>query len=250
VPTVLHFKIAKMALEAGIHVLIEKPITQSIEEAEELIHLAQSKGLILQVGHVERFNGAVQEISKIVNNPLFVEARRMSPFTPRVKDISVVLDLMIHDIDVVATLIKSPIIKINAMGNRIFSEFQFENGCIANLSASRATQNKIRTLSLTQEKSYIFLNYADQDIHIHRHASQAYLMTREEIRYSQESFIEQLYVHKDNPLKLEHIHFYETITQGATPIVSGEMDIKILKISHEIIDQIQKSNIERIQPIG
>ncbi len=259
VPTTLHYSTAKMALSAGRHVLLEKPITETVEQAEELISLAEAKGLILQVGHVERFNGAVQEIHKIINNPLLVECRRMNPFTARIKDVGVVLDLMIHDLDIVVNLINSPIQKISATGNRIFSEnhedvanvqIQFENGCIASFAASRATQNKIRTLSVIQEKSYIFLNYADQDIHIHRQASSAYLMTREEIRYSQESFIEQLYVHKDNPLKLEHIHFYECITQGVTPFVSGEMDLNLLRTTHEVLRQIHNANVQRIFPKG
>lgn len=259
VPTTLHYEVTMKALERGVHVLLEKPISESIDHAEELVFTAQKKGLILHVGHVERFNGAVQEISKIVNNPLFVECRRMSPFSPRIQDVGVVMDLMIHDIDIVVSLIPSTIKTISAIGNCIFSDndedvanvqFQFESGCIANFSASRATQSKIRTLSLIQEKAYIFLNYADQDIHIHRQASSAYLMTREEIRYSQESFIEQLYVHKDNPLKLEHIHFYECITQGVEPIVTGEMDINILKITREILRQIKETNLPRIQPMG
>lgn len=257
VPTTLHHSIAKKALEKGIHVLLEKPITETVEQAEELIHIANKKGLIFQVGHVERFNGAVQEVNKIITNPLLVECRRMNPFTPRIKDVGVVLDLMIHDLDIVVNLINSPIRKITALGNRIFSEkhedvadvqIQFDSGCIATFAASRATQSKVRTLSIIQEKSYILLNYADQDIHIHRQASSANLITREEIRYSQESFIEQLYVHKDNPLKLEHVHFYECITQGVTPIVSGEMDVNILKITHEVLRQINNANVQRIMP--
>lgn len=259
VPTSLHYDIALKALHEGVHVLLEKPITETVAQAEELINLAQQKGLILQVGHVERFNGAVQEVYKIINNPLLIECRRMSPASSRITDVGVVLDLMIHDLDIVINLVKSPILKISAIGNSIFSDqaedvahvhIQFENGTVAHFSASRASQSKIRTLSISQEKAYIFLNYADQDVHIHRQAASAYLMTREEIRYSQESFIEQLYVHKDNPLKLEQIHFYECITQGTEPLVKGEMDVNVLRITHQILDQIKELNAPRIYPMS
>ncbi len=259
VPTVMHYKTAIHTLNAGVHVLLEKPITETVAQAEEIIALAQKKGLILQIGHVERFNGAVQEVMKIINNPLMIECRRMSPYSKRISDVGVVLDLMIHDLDIVLNLVKSPLLKVNAVANNIFTEhaedvanvqLQFENGCVANFTASRATQSKIRTLSISQEKAYIFLDYAEQDVHIHRQASSAYLMTREEIRYSQESFIEQLYVHKDNPLKLEHMHFYECIIDGSQPLVTGEMDINVLKITHTILEQIQQTNAPRILPMS
>ncbi len=242
VPTYLHFKYASMALDNNTHVLVEKPVTENAEQARELATKAKRKKLVFQVGHVERFNGAVQELHKIVTNPLIIESRRLVPFSDRIKDVGVVLDLMIHDIDIVMNIVNSPVVMVQAAGGSVFSEFedyatgilQFENGCIATVAASRVTQRKIRTLSISQEKSYIFLDYATQDIHIHRQASQAYLLTKEQIKYSQESFVEELFVHKENPLKQEHEHFYNCITNQVTTLDYNSADIRILEVALEI----------------
>ncbi len=247
VPTYLHYKYASMALEKNIHILVEKPVTENIEQARELVTIAKRKGLVFQIGHVERFNGAVQELHKIVTNPLIIESRRLVPFTERIKDVGVVLDLMIHDIDIVVNIVNSPVVSVQAAGGAVFTEFedystailQFENGCIATVAASRVTQRKIRTLSISQEKSYIFLDYATQDIHIHRQASQAYLLTKEEIKYSQESFVEELFVHKENPLKQEHEHFYKCIINNICPIDINNSDIRILEIALEIESKVR-----------
>ena len=247
VPTNMHYQVAKKALENNCHVLLEKPMTETVAQAEELMQLARKKGKILQVGHVERFNGAVMELHKIVTEPLFIEAKRISPFTPRIKDVGVVLDVLIHDLDIVLNLVDSPIESYTATGRSAFSNHEdvavitinFQSGCIATLIGSRVSQNKERTLHISQDKSYIFLNYANQDIEIHRQATSAYLMTKEEIKYSQESFVEKLYVHKDNPLKSEHLHFYECVMEGATPLVSNEKDIQTLDIALGSINKIQ-----------
>ncbi|MDH5717073.1 MAG: Gfo/Idh/MocA family oxidoreductase [Spirochaetia bacterium] len=248
VPTHLHYEISKKALEYDCHVLLEKPMTTKLEEAVELQKIAKSKKKIIQVGHVERFNGAVIELQKIVTDPYLIEARRFSPFTPRIKDTGVILDMLIHDLDIVLNLVKYPVTSFTAMGSYIENEnFEdiaslqlcFENGCIATLVGSRVSQNKERIMNITQEKSYIMLNYANQDIEIHRQASGAVLTTKEEIKYSQESFVEKLYVHKDNPLKSQHIHFYECITDNVTPLVPEEKDIETLRIALESIDKIK-----------
>lgn len=247
VPTALHYDIAKAALSAGVHVLVEKPITETTEQAKELITLAREKNLILQVGHVERFNGAVMELNKIVTKPLLIEAKRLSPFTPRIKDVGVVLDILIHDLDIVLNMVNSNIKSYSATGSKVMSDNEdiailqiaFEDGAVANLTASRVSQHKVRELTITQEKSFVSLNYANQDIEIYRQASAAYLMTKEEIKYSQESFVEKLYVHKDNPLKSEHMHFYECITGKAQPLVSNEKDLETLEIALGSLQQIR-----------
>lgn len=246
VPTVYHYEIAKKCLERGKHVLVEKPMTETVEQARELVELAEKKNLVLQVGHVERFNGAVMELKKVVERPFLIEARRLSPFNPRIADVGVVLDLMIHDLDIVTNLIGDEIRSVSAAGTSAFTRhedvaaavLQFESGCVANISASRATQNKIRTLTITQEKAYIILDFATQDIDIHRMASQAYLMTREELKYRQESFVEKIFVHKDNPLRQEHLHFLACITGEQEPIVPGYKDVRTLEIAHSILKQI------------
>ncbi len=242
VPTYLHYKFASQAMENNIHVLVEKPVTEKIEQARKLANKAKKKGLVFQVGHVERFNGAVQELHKIVTNPIIIESRRLAPFSDRVKDVGVILDLMIHDIDIVMNIVNSPVISVQASGGSVFTDYedyatailQFESGCTATVTASRITQRKIRTLSISQEKSYIFLDYTTQDIHIHRQASQAYLLTKEEIKYSQESFVEELFVHKENPLKHEHEYFYNCINSSAAPSIHNNYDILSLEVALEI----------------
>lgn len=249
VPTVLHYEYAKAALEKGVHVLVEKPITETLEQAETLIRLAAEKKLILQVGHVERFNGAVMELSKIVQEPRLIQAMRLTPVNNRITDVGVVLDLLIHDLDIVLNLVPSKIQSYHATGSKVITEnediavitLRFENGTIATLTASRISQYKERSLSITQDKSYIYLNYANQDIEIHRQASSAQLVTQEEIKYSQESFLEKLYVHKDNPLKSEHQHFYESISKTAEPLVPNEKDLETLKIALASLDMIRKT---------
>ncbi|MDH4263012.1 MAG: Gfo/Idh/MocA family oxidoreductase [Spirochaetia bacterium] len=248
VPTEHHYKIAIEAINHGCHVLIEKPVTPKIEEAIELIELAKKKKKILQIGHVERFNGAVIEVQKIVDNPIYIETKRIAPFSPRIQDAGVVLDMLIHDLDIVLNLVKSPVKDYYAVGQSLKGKHEdiavvtlkFENNTMASLMASRVSQAKERKLFITQEKSYIILNYANQDIEIHKNASSANITMPDEIRYSQESYVENLFVHKDNPLKSEHIHFHKCIMGEADPIVSNEKDLETLRIALASIEMIKK----------
>jgi len=248
-PTFLHHQISKEALQAGKHVLVEKPIAESVEQAKELVSLSQKNNLVLQVGHVERFNGAILELGKIVESPMLVESRRLAPFNSRIRDVGVVLDMMIHDIDIVLNLVKSNVIGLSAMGAKIVSNHEdfasvilkFKNGCIASINASRNTQSKIRTLNITDKNAYIKLDFTDQEIELHRQATSNTQMSSNEIRYRQESIVEKIFVHKDNPLKQEHEHFINCILGKAQPHVDGETDIKTLEIAHTILDQISKA---------
>lgn len=252
VPTVLHYEVAKRALEHNCHVLLEKPMTETYQQASELIELAKARNLILQVGHVERYNGAVMELQNIVTEPLMIQSKRLAPFNPRIKDVGVVLDLLIHDLDIVLNLVDSPIKSYTAIGQKVVSDHEdlaiinlnFENGCLASLTGSRVSQHKERTLQITQDKSFIFLNYENQDIEIHRQASTAYLMTKEEIKYSQEAFVEKLHVHKDNPLKSEHAHFYDCVIDRVEPFVASDNDLLTLEVALASIEMIRKSNEE------
>lgn len=254
VPTKLHYKIAKEVLNAGIHVLLEKPCADNLEHARELFDLADQKNLILHVGHVERFNGAVQELHKLVDDPILVDCKRMGPFVERMKDDSVVMDIMIHDIDIILNLIDSKVARLNVMGRSVFSEkddvvsvqLEFENGCIATILASRASQNKERTLSITQKDSYVILDYTDQEIYVHRQASSDYLLTKDSLRYKQESLIERIFVHKDNPLKLEIQHFVDCVKNGTPRKVTVDNELYSLEIALEIMEQFYKQN--RIAP--
>src|SRR6267143_685391 len=171
------------------------------------------------LGHVERFNGAVQELKKIVERPILVESRRLGPFAPRVQKDTVVMDLMIHDLDIVLGLVDSPARRLTAMGSCVHSpvtdvatvQIGFESGTIAIITASRATEEKIRTLAVTQPDAFIVLDYAEQDIRVHRRAAQEYTLNRESIRYRRASFVEHVQVHRDNPLKLEIQHLARAV---------------------------------------
>ncbi len=247
VPTEMHYKVARDFLEAGVHVLVEKPMTDSLPQARELFRLAKEKKLVLHVGHVERFNGAVQELRKIVREPMFIESRRMGPFPNRNVEDGVILDVMIHDLDIILGLVNSSVMEIQAVGAKVFSHREdlasvqliFENGCLASLTASRSTQHKERTLAITQKDSYIFLDYTDQDIRIHRDASSHHTISKQELKYRQESTIERIFVHKDNPLKLEIKNFLNCALNSTVKSVSVKDELYSIQVALEIIDRMK-----------
>lgn len=249
VPTALHYPIAKEFLNAGVNVLLEKPITNNFSNAVELFELADKKKCTLHIGHVERFNGAVQELKKIVHEPFLIESRRLGPFQSRVEDDGVVLDLMIHDIDIILNLVESEVQDIQVMGRSFFTkkddlasvQIKFENNCIANIIASRITQNKIRTMAISQKDAYIYLDFTEQDIHIHRRASSEHRLGNHELHYKQESFVERLFVHRENPLKYEIQHFIDCSTNGVARSISVEKELRSLKIALEIVEKFNKS---------
>ena len=251
VPTSLHYSVARDFIEAGVHVLLEKPIAHTMAEATELFRLAELHDVALHIGHVERFNGAIQELKKIVHEPWLIESRRLGPFVPRIKEDGVVLDVMIHDIDIILNLVDAPISRIYALGKSIYSGHEdlanvqicFQNGCIANIIASRSTEIKIRTMAITQRDAYIFLDYTDQDIRVHRQASSEHIVTRGALRYRQESLIERIFVHKENPLKLEICHLLDYVTQGATRVVSVEKELRSLHVALQILEILEKDGL-------
>ena len=173
-PTSLHAEIGERFLKAGTHVLVEKPVSHTLESADNLIRSAQESGRVLQVGHVERFNPAVRELRQIVRHPRFFEAHRMGLFSPRSLDIDVILDLMIHDLDIISLLVPSAPVQISAVGIPILTRridianarIQFEDGCVANVTASRVSMEKIRKLRLFQAKDYISLDFTRQDVSV------------------------------------------------------------------------------------
>ena len=250
VPTGMHYSIAKDLLNAGIHVLLEKPCANKLDHARELFQIAEDKNLTLHIGHVERFNGAVQELHKIVESPIFVECKRMGPFSNRIKDDGVVLDIMIHDIDIILNLIKSKVVKVHVLGSSVFSDkddlvnaqLKFENGCIANIIASRASQNQVRTLSVTQKDSFVVLDYTDQEIYVHRKSSSEHKLSKDSLRYKQESLVERIFVHKDNPLKLELQHFLDCATNGSPRKVAIDNELYSLEIALDILSQFNNSS--------
>lgn len=249
-PTKFHFDIAKKSIQKGKHVLVEKPMTENFIQAEELETMVKEKNIIFQVGHVERFNGAVQELHHIIENPYLIEARRLAPFTPRITDVGVVFDIMIHDLDIVTSLVKKPLIRFSASGKRIKTNnediasalLEFEGNTIATISASRVTQEKIRTLSISSEEAHFILDYATQDITIHRQAaSQSKIKTSIGINYTQESIIERVFIHRDNPLKLEDEHFANCILGKDKKLVSIEDDVRTIKLTEGILNKIKET---------
>src|SRR5881628_1317581 len=255
VPTEQHFTVAADLLEAGIGVLVEKPIAPTVEEARELFAIARRSGAVLHVGHVERFNGAVQELVNIVDRPILVESRRLGPFIPRVQKDTVVMDLMIHDIDIVLGLVDSPAVRLAAQGGSVHTEVadvaavqvRFASGAVATITASRATEEKIRTLSITQPDAYIVLDYSEQDIRIHRRAAQEYTLNRESIRYRRASIVEHVQVHKDNPLKLEILHLVRAVRRaraGERVVLAETEDLRSLAMVLEIERMIRDGRCE------
>lgn len=249
-PTKFHFDIAKKSIQKCKHVLVEKPMTENFMQAEELETMVKEKNIIFQVGHVERFNGAVQELHHIIENPYLIEARRLAPFTPRITDVGVVFDIMIHDLDIVTSLVKKPLIRFSASGKRIKTNnediasalLEFEGNTIATISASRVTQEKIRTLSISSEEAHFILDYATQDITIHRQAaSQSKIKTSIGINYTQESIIERVFIHRDNPLKLEDEHFANCILGKDKKLVSIEDDVRTIKLTEDILNKIKET---------
>lgn len=245
VPTDLHYLIAKECLNQGKHILLEKPLTKTLEQAQELFILAANNNLALHVGHVERFNGAVQELKKIINEPYLIECHRMGPFSARVQNDSVILDLMIHDLDIVLNLINSPIKKINLHGNKIHTTscdiaavtITFENGALASIISSRASQIKKRTMNIHQKDAFISLDFATQDIAIHKRASTSVNIGLDALTYKQESTIEHLFVYKDNPLKQEVEYFVDSIVTKKH-LINAAQDLTALDITFKLEQEL------------
>lgn len=232
-PTYLHYKIARSFLNRGIHVLIEKPITKNLKEARWLIKLAKKKRLVIQVGHVERFNSAIQAIEKLSSRPKFIEAHRLGPFTPRVKDVGVVLDLMIHDIDIILGLAKSKIAKIDAVGVKILTKHEdianarirFKNGVVCDLTASRVTNDSLRKIRIFQKDCYISLDYVTQEAVISRKIKNKIISQKIDIK-------------KEHPLKKELASFVDCVLKKKRPVVSGIEAYNALLVAHKIIKKL------------
>ena len=244
VPTVKHFEVAKACLEAGRHVLIEKPITPSVAEAETLLKIAAAGKRIIQVGHIERFNVALQALQKVVSAPKLIEAERIGPFTPRTADVGVVLDLMIHDIDIILDLVDSPIEKVDAIGMSLLSPFedvasarlQFKNGCVANMTVSRASRQKRRSMTVFQKDLYVVMDYMSQDITIYRKdISQGHTDDPQS-----HIIVEEVALVHDEPLRLQLEHFLDCVQVGDEPVVSGYHGKQALEVALTILKKIHK----------
>jgi predicted dehydrogenase len=267
-PTVTHFELAKLLLQQGKHVLVEKPMTDNTAQAAELVQLAQQKNCVLQVGHVERFNPVFKYLETAAPEPRFIETHRLSPYPARSTDIGVVLDLMIHDLDVVLAFVKSPVTSVDAVGIPVLSKsedianarLRFANGCVANLTASRVSpekMRKIRVFSGGATPSYISLDYRAQEGFIYRIArdgeEESSLLKKvlaAKLGVGKDSTIvsefggkrivrEPVPIAKDEPLKLELQSFVNCVREKQTPVVSGESAKRALDLAFEITRQIQ-----------
>ena len=243
VPTSLHYKIAREFLEAGIHCLIEKPITESIAEAETLIEIARVNKLVLQVGHIERFNSVMIGIVERLDKPRFLESTRLAPFTTRATDVSVILDLMIHDIDIILDLIESPIRRISASGISVLSDtidianarIEFENHCVANVTASRISRKRERKLRIFQKNTYLSADLQDKLLAVNRKSETDNDAGYRDIKHEEHRF-------EDNDaLNLEVLDFINAIKTGGRPKVDGEDGKRALETAIAITTQIKES---------
>lgn len=247
VPTPFHHEMGQQIAESGTHLLVEKPLTETLTEGESLIETAEENDVLLQVGHIERFNPAVRSVAEFVDDLdiIAVEARRLGPpIDPdRTVDDGVILDLMIHDIDVVCSLVDEPVTSVSGDGTAgteyVTSTLEFENGIVGSLTASRVTQKKVRELTITAEDCQVTVDYTDQTVMINRRTRPEYLTNNGGVRYRSEHVVEQPTVDNGEPLKKELGSFLDSVRSGNDPVVSGADGLRALKLAYRISDAVE-----------
>ena len=262
VPTLLHHPVGMTCLQAGVHVLIEKPIAASEQEARELIAAAEQACRLLQVGHIERFNPAFRELLNVVANEevVVLEGRRHSPHADRANDVSVVLDLMIHDIDLVLELAGAPVVGFAAAGGRsgegpidyVTATLNFANGVAASLTASKMSHRKVRCLSAHCRASLVEADFLHRNLRIHRRAQESYSATRGELLYRHDGFIEEVSITPTEPLYAELEHFLQCVRGAAKPAVDGLQASRALRLAdliEQAVEQPQQSLLQLPQPL-
>lgn len=257
-PTSTHYEIAGRAIQAGRHCFIEKPISTTVEQADILCKMASSRDVKLQVGHIERFNPAVLALSNMDMNPMFIESHRLAQFKPRGMDVAVVLDLMVHDIDLILNFVKSPVSSIDASGVGVISDtidianarIKFENGAVANVTASRISQRKMRKMRLFQRDSYISIDFTEGLAEVYRAVRPDSLLTGDinlgVIGVGEAARIVTYYQAESpqiNPLKHELTLFLKSIIDDTPTAVSGEEAAKVMRVADVIVKQIDKSKL-------
>jgi len=237
VPTSRHFDVAGACLERGIHVFLEKPIAQTTEQAAALIELVRGTPVVFQVGHVERFNPAITALERLVDRPRFIEAHRLATYSPRITDVGVVMDLMIHDLEVILHLVGARVTAVSAIGVNVLSatedianaRLEFHNGCIANVTTSRVSPEPMRKIRLFQQDAYISLDYRAQEGLIYRNHNGR--IVREPVP-----------TQKGRPLDLELAAFVECVRRGRQPRVGGEQATRALELALDILRDIARRN--------
>ncbi|WP_266077830.1 Gfo/Idh/MocA family protein [Haladaptatus caseinilyticus] len=241
VPTPYHYEMAKQCIDGGVHILVEKPFVAEPEEGRDLLARADTADVMIQVGHIERFNPAIRTLSEIVSelDIIAIDAQRLGPPPEgRAVDVSAVMDLMIHDLDVLLSIVDDDIASVAAVGtqdNRYASaSIEFEGGIVAGLTASRVTQEKVRKLSITAQECRVNVDYTNQSVEIHRHSMPEYIEENGDLRYRHESIVERPTVENGEPLKNELRSFVRSATTGSTPVVTGEDGLRVLEVAREI----------------
>ncbi len=241
VPTQFHFEVARQCLEAGCHILLEKPVTQTVAEAERLIEMAHARKLVFQVGHLERFNPALMALEGVLDNPQFIESHRLSAFKQRGTDVNVVLDLMIHDIDILMSMVPHELKTINSVGVPVLSEevdianarVQFANGCVANVTASRVSREPMRKMRIFQPNAYISIDFQERKIAIYRKTPGVTVIPGlPDIGFEQMSF------DQGDPLRDEIHAFIDAVRYGRQPLVSGEDGKRALEVAMLITQKL------------
>jgi len=258
VPTDRHAEVALPLLDKGCHLLIEKPITATLEQAEQVLAAARAAGVLVQVGHIEHFNPVMSFLEREVNDPRFIITERLAPFTPRGTEVGVVLDLMIHDIGIVLELVKSPVERIDSVGVSVLSKsedianarIQFSNGCVANLSASRMSLKKVREIRVFQSTAYLSFDFMNQSGHLVKRAGMleyAAKIMSGEVKPGDLSAVplEAVPLEKGEPLALELAHFVESVAKARQPKVSGALAKTALEMAITITDQIRSAAAKR-----
>jgi predicted dehydrogenase len=259
VTTSSHFQVAEKCLDNNKHVFIEKPITSLISEGEKLVKTAADKKLIIQVGHIERFNPALLAVEEYIIQPMFMQSDRLAQFNPRGTDVAVVLDLMIHDIDIILSLVKSDVEKIDANGVAVVSDnidianarIQFVNGAVANVTASRISQKKMRKMRLFQKDNYISLDFIAGMAEVYRLVSADQQLLTPAISFGEigvgdkkkRVIYEQPEIKEVNALKYELEIFVNSVIAGKSPVVTGEDGLRALKVAQIIIEKIEESKV-------
>jgi len=247
VPTIVHFTVARDFLNQGISILLEKPMTRTLAEADELIRLAREKKALLQIGHIERFNQAIQELKRVLDTPRFIEVHRLGPFSQRNTDIGVTLDLMIHDLDIILDLVGAPVERVEAVGVKILSAHEdianarltLANGCVANVNASRVTLEARRKIRIFSPSNYISIDYQKQELYIYRLKKNRNSGEQNLMRLIDR---ERRIFGKKEPLTAELTSFVNAVRTGRPPEVSGEDGRQALAIALEISEQIERQN--------
>lgn len=258
-PTSTHFELASMMIAKSINSFIEKPVTETTKQAEDLLFQAKEKDIKIQIGHIERFNPAILALDSIEIKPMFIETHRLAQFNPRGTDVSVIQDLMIHDIDIILNLVKSKVKKIDANGVPIITDkidianarIKFENGCVANITASRISQNKMRKMRLFQKNAYISIDFLQNTSEVFRLTDGESVKINESNAFTIAEFMhgekklkilyEKPEVKEVNSMKYELNKFFDAIIYGKEPVVTLEDGLQALEVANEIIKEIETS---------